>query len=142
MRKTQYHKPYFKRKGQTKARFRRSYFGNKPGVYIIRRGKKIVYVGHSQSNVYKTMYRHFQSWYDPTQHRVTYPKFSPEITCKIILCTANQAPRLESILVRRYKPEDNTEKLELIFQELESYTQKQYSNSKSIPKTKAIEDPF
>ena len=34
----------------------------KSGIYIIKQNDKIVYVGQSGYNLYKTMYRHFQSW--------------------------------------------------------------------------------
>ena len=47
------------------------------GVYIIKeKGKdgKVKYVGYSSRNVYKTSYRHFQSWED-RQIRITFPKF-------------------------------------------------------------------
>ncbi len=132
MKKTAYHKPYKKRKGRTLATFRHAIFNSKPGVYIVRKGKKIVYIGHSQSNVYKTLYRHFQSWNDRSQKRVTYPKFSPTLTVRIVLCTTKQAPRLENILIRKYKPVDNTLKLEFIFKDQESTTKKQFSDSKTL----------
>ena len=42
----------------------------KSGIYIIKQNGKIVYVGQSGYNLYKTMYRHFQSW-DSRQKRAT-----------------------------------------------------------------------
>lgn len=114
MRKTSFHKPYKKRKGKVFNTFLHSYFKGKSGCYIIKKGRMYAYVGQSGSDVYKTMYRHFQSWNDKTQRRVVYPKFSNDITVQIILCTPSQALRLETILIKRYKPTDNAMKLELI----------------------------
>jgi hypothetical protein len=59
MKKTRYKEPYNKY-GKTNFGFTE----NKSGVYLIKskRTNKIVYVGYSASNLYKTMYRHFQSW--------------------------------------------------------------------------------
>jgi hypothetical protein len=95
------------------------YTGNKctltktgPGVYIIYKKGKPAYVGFSASNVKKTMYRHFQSWDDPTQKRVVY-KHLVDITCRVIFTTATRAPKLEEALILSLKPVDNTLKLEM-----------------------------
>lgn len=81
----------------------------KSGVYLIKKDKKLVYVGYSETDLYKTMYRHFQSWNDPTQYRVTYQKQLKKhsFTVRIIFCTPGQAKRLEAYLILRYTPEDN-----------------------------------
>jgi excinuclease UvrABC nuclease subunit len=76
------------------------------GVYIIKKAGKIVYVGFSGTNIYKTMYRHFQSWNDRTQQRVTYKNLK-NITVRVIYCTPVQANRLEKFLILKYKPIDN-----------------------------------
>ena len=91
--------------------------GARPGVYIVRKGDQVVYVGHSASNLYKTMYRHFQSWNDPAQRRVTYVQLK-DISIRVIFCSASKAPVLEEALIIKYKPRDNYQKLEL-------YTSKQ-----------------
>lgn len=85
------------------------YTQNKAGVYIIYKNGVPVYVGMSGYNVYKTMYRHFQSWKDNSQVRVTYSKLNG-ITCRVILCTKEQASRLEKALILKYKPKDNPNK--------------------------------
>jgi excinuclease UvrABC nuclease subunit len=80
----------------------------RPGVYIIKELGKIVYIGHSASDVYKTAMRHFQSWDDPTQDRVTYVnKQLDNYTIRIIFTTPKQAPALEKKLILRHNPRDN-----------------------------------
>ena len=71
MKKSRFKPPY--QKGEKKTTFPN--LRGKSGVYIVKnKAGQIVYVGHSASDLYKTMYRHFQSWHDPKQIRVTYPK--------------------------------------------------------------------
>lgn len=84
----------------------------RPGVYLVKEAGNIVYVGHSSSDLYKTMYRHFQSWHDK-QYRATYPKTGP--TVRVVLTTAAQAPRLEAALIRKHRPRDNFQKMERLF---------------------------
>jgi excinuclease UvrABC nuclease subunit len=83
------------------------------GVYIIYYGtdKKPVYIGMSQTNLYKTILRHFQEWNDKAQERKVYPQ-DPEYKVSIIFTTARQAPILEKALILRHKPEDNRYKWE------------------------------
>lgn len=86
------------------------------GVYIIKVDGKITYIGHSGSDLYRTMYRHFQSWTDPTQRRVTYKgRVSRDrISVRVAYTnTARQAATLERALILKYKPRDNPDKLEL-----------------------------
>ena len=86
---------------------------NKSGVYIIypAGSQKAVYIGYSGNNLYKTILRHFQSWDDPRQIRVTYPKQGYNI--RIVFCTPLQAERLERALIVKHKPKDNPYKYEL-----------------------------
>lgn len=90
---------------------RRSNISNarqRPGVYIIKELGRIVYIGHSASDVYKTAMRHFQSWDDPTQDRITYVNKQLEnFTIRIIFTTPKQAPALEKKLILRHNPRDN-----------------------------------
>ncbi len=86
--------------------------GAKSGVYMIEKAGKIVYVGYSASNLYKTMYRHFQSWDDPAQRRVTYAN-QKDIFCRVIFCPPTKAALLEEALILKYKPRDNEQKLQL-----------------------------
>ena len=80
----------------------------KSGVYIIKENNKIVYIGHSGYNLYKTMYRHFQSW-DSHQTRATYKAKGnkrKKYSIRTILTTPNQAHRLEIALSKKYNPRD------------------------------------
>ncbi len=86
------------------------YTAGKSGVYLIYRDSKPAYIGMSKTNVYRTMYRHFQSWDDPLQKRVTYSKRSKSITVRVVLCTPLQAHNLEKALIKKYKPKDNPNK--------------------------------
>lgn len=80
------------------------------GVYIIKSGSNIVYVGYSASNLYKTFTRHFQSWED-RQIRITYKNRSADnYTARIIFCGPIKAKKLEMALVIKYKPRDNPNK--------------------------------
>ena len=81
---------------------------NKSGVYIIKENGIIVYVGQSGYNLYKTMYRHFQSW-DTAQTRATYKAKGNKrknIKVRVIYTTPTQADRLERILCKKYNPRD------------------------------------
>jgi excinuclease UvrABC nuclease subunit len=88
-------------------------FVGRPGVYLIYKDGELRYIGHSQTDVYKTLIRHFQAWNDKTQKRVTYPQ-RPEYKTRIILTTEGQAPRLESYLIKQLRPPDNPDKQEAL----------------------------
>jgi hypothetical protein len=83
----------------------------RPGVYLIYINGLLRYVGYSTYDVYKTMYRHFQSWRDSTQTRITYPR-SPDVKIRVVYTnTAKQAAILERALRIRYQPTDNPQQL-------------------------------
>lgn len=83
-----------------------------PGVYLVKQGEEITYVGFSGYNVYKTLTRHFQSWEDG-QHRTTFKnRNSNNITARVIKTTAAQAANLEKALILKYKPRHNKNKLD------------------------------
>jgi len=107
MKQTKFFKPYAK-PGKTNLKFT----DGKAGVYLIkRRGEtKPIYVGMSQSNLYKTITRHFQAWPDPSQVRITYSQ-KADIVIRVIITTPKQAERLEKYLILKYKPEDNPNKI-------------------------------
>lgn len=85
---------------------------NQKGVYILKKNNEIVYIGYSGSNLYKTLTRHFQSWEDRKQIRITYSK-TDNIKARIIYTsTAAQAAKLEKALILKYKPADNPNKYE------------------------------
>jgi len=85
----------------------------KSGVYLIypAGSQKAVYIGMSQTNLYKTILRHFQSWEDSKQIRTTYPKQGYSV--RIVICTPQQAERLERALIVKHKPSDNPNKYDL-----------------------------
>jgi len=86
--------------------------GNQKGVYILRKNGKIVYIGYSGSNLYKTLTRHFQSWNDNNQVRITFNK-NERISARIIYTsTAEQAYKLEKALIKKYKPTENPQQYE------------------------------
>jgi len=86
------------------------YTAKQPGVYLIYKNSQLVYVGFSSYNVYKTMYRHFQRWNDPTQVRVIYNPNDPGIKVRVIYTTAARSKKLEKALILKYAPKDNPEK--------------------------------
>ena len=83
---------------------------NKPGVYLIAIRGEIRYIGYSESNVEKTCLRHFQSWDDSKQTRVTY-RSRTDVTVRVILTTAARAKELEKALIIKLRPIDNPDKL-------------------------------
>ena len=113
-----YHPPY-------KANGRTSFpeTQKRSGVYLIKENDKLVYVGFSGSDLYRTLYRHFQVWTDknyrggkaaPPEHRVTYVSKMKRnrYTVRVTLCTPAQAERLERMLIRKHNPRDNRAKYE------------------------------
>lgn len=82
------------------------------GVYLIRskRSKKIHYIGFSSTNLYKTLYRHFQiqNDRDGRQPRTNYQKNGYEI--KIIEIAGKYAGELEAYLRSTIKPLDDRAK--------------------------------
>jgi len=83
---------------------------NKPGVYLIKSNRtgNTVYVGYSGTNVYKTMYRHFQNWNDPQQIRKVYNPGNYK--ARVILTTGPRATDLEKYLIEKIRPRDNKNK--------------------------------
>ncbi len=105
------------------------YTSSKSGVYLIYKNDKIVYVGFSGADLYKTMYRHFQSWTDNTQRRVTYNakrKNSP-YTVRVVLTSPVRASKLEKELIKKHKPKDNDQN---------------YQDVKSTPTSKKLLEEF
>lgn len=82
----------------------------KSGVYLIKESGKVVYIGYSGSNLYRTLYRHFQEWNHKYQNVVTYSN-RDKYTVRVILTTPQQADRLETYLIKKYLPRDNQEKI-------------------------------
>lgn len=103
--------------GKGRSNFRES--KDRPGIYIIKEDGKIVYVGYSGYNVYKTMHRHFQSWNHPSQEVVSYKSRMTRhrYTVRIVHCTDKQAAALEKRLIQKYHPRDNSVQYDLYLKE-------------------------
>lgn len=103
-------KSRFKKAYNTQGKTNFPHTTKKSGVYLIMNKKnEIVYIGFSGTNIYKTMYRHFQSWNDPTQVRATFPKKGYKI--RVVFTTPVKAHKLEKALILKYKPKGNPDKL-------------------------------
>ena len=89
-----------------------SFCKDKPGVYLIKEvsSGQIVYIGYSAGNLEKTCLRHFQSWDDKRQVRVSY-RNRDNYTVRVIATTAARAELLERSLIIKIKPRDNPNKL-------------------------------
>lgn len=111
--KTKWNSPYKKQGDSYKTALPNVNSGcNCSGVYLIKskRSKKVVYVGRSLSDLYKTIYRHFQTWNDRIP-RVVYAKTGYSI--RVIFTTKERAILLEKALIEKYNPRDNSEKYEV-----------------------------
>jgi hypothetical protein len=123
----------------------------KIGVYIIaeNNNQNIVYVGKSNSNLYKTILRHFSEWLevvadrrDPphkqqSKHPVGY-KFNYEerfsyvkwlgkrhYTVRVVLCkTPEQVSKLEKALIIKHQPRDNANKYDAYWQQEQAEVQR------------------
>jgi len=80
---------------------------DKSGVYFIKENGRLVYIGHSGYNLYKTITRHFQQW-DNRQQRVTYTPGAANYQVKAILTSPTEAPILEDQLIKKFNPRDNS----------------------------------
>jgi hypothetical protein len=92
-------------------------------VYLIRENDVLVYVGYAGECLYRTLYRHFQSWTDknykghkvaPPSYRVSYRRLMDinTYTVRMVYCSKKQASRLEKVLILKYNPRDNRIKYE------------------------------
>ena len=78
------------------------------GVYLIKEKGlfgRVVYVGLSTNNLYRTFYRHFQEWNDQRQVRTTYNK--EDYKGRMIIIPASKIDKVEKFLIKKYKPKDN-----------------------------------
>jgi hypothetical protein len=105
--KTKWFPPYVVKNNKLKPNLRIGAKKFNTGVYIVKDAKtnNILYVGYSGSNLYKTMYRHFQVWNDSQQDRIKFKKSGYKV--RVIFCSAAQAQRLEVYLIDKYKPKFN-----------------------------------
>ena len=85
-----------------------------PGIYMILKDNEIVYVGMSSSCTYRALFRHFQKWNPDKQkvHRRQTYNLSNGATylVAIMLTDVTDATHLETELIQRYRPTDNTRK--------------------------------
>jgi predicted methyltransferase len=86
---------------------------NKSGVYLIKENGIIVYIGYSKTNLYRTLYRHFQQWNHKYQEVITYVNKlnRNRYTVRVVLCSPTRAEKLEAALIQKYNPRDNYMKL-------------------------------
>lgn len=104
------------------------------GVYVIKQAGRVVYVGFSGYDVYKTLYRHFQVWNHSRQEVVSYKDKPGPFLVRVLLCSASQAPRFEAVLINKLRPRDNANKLEKLSRSLDSKKlYSQYSNAADAP---------
>ncbi|MDD3739136.1 MAG: hypothetical protein PHP31_07580 [Lentimicrobiaceae bacterium] len=135
LKKYKYYKPYNK---SGKTTFKDTQ--NKKGVYLIKENNKVVYIGHSTYNLYKTMYRHFQKWSHKQQQVISYNDRmnSKNYTVRIVLTnTAKQAQALERALIIKYRPRDNEIKYSSFLQPAEKLIVENYEKELVI-----LECPF
>ena len=107
--------PVYKAPGKTNVTFTVGH----SGTYLIYEDKKLVYVGYSSNNMYRTCMRHFNKWSD-TDKLAAFFGFKAGVTyygndmsrykVRFIFCTAERAAKLEKSLIIKYNPRDNTEK--------------------------------
>lgn len=78
------------------------------GVYIIRskRTKKILYVGNSGSQLYKTLYRHFQDWRKSRQYRAEYRDPNKYEVMIFLTKSCLNASNLEQFYINKLGPRD------------------------------------
>jgi len=103
--KSKWNEPYKKKRTTLDKKLNK-----KPGVYLIKSKQtgEIKYVGHSTTNLKRTLYRHFQNWNDRAQERYVYDK--NRYLIRVIETTSKRAPELEKYLIAKYNPKDNRHK--------------------------------
>ncbi len=111
------------------------------GVYVITKGKTVLYVGYSGSQLYKTLYRHFQAWNHPFQTVITYRgQNRKDFRVRVILCSPARAERLEAFLIKKLEPKDNPDKLEAL--RLTALQVKEGNTANRVKEEIIDEDPF
>ena len=97
--------PYQVIKGRRRTTLR--HFRLKKGVYFIKEGSEIVYVGMSQSCVYKALYRHFERWNDWRISRQVYLEEPHQYSVAVFAC--EESVRMEREFIKWLTPRDNRE---------------------------------
>lgn len=104
---------------------------NRSGVYLIKKDGVLVYVGYSESNLYKTILRHFQTWNDKqSPERLSYKNQMnrAKFTVRVVFTTPKRAAALEKALILKYNPKDNFLKYENYLKQA-TKTERDYINS-------------
>lgn len=104
---------------------------NRTGVYLIKKNGILVYVGYSENDLYKTLYRHFQTWNDKDQPgRISYKNQlnRNNFTVRVVFTTKKRAEALEKALIIKHKPKDNKLKYQAYIKEATA-TEKNYIDS-------------
>jgi hypothetical protein len=100
--------------GSKRGVFNIGFAKGKSGVYIIKEDGKTVYVGQSQTNLYRTITRHFQDWNDRrSPDRITYRHGlrRHRYTVRVVFVSPARAMKLETMLIKKHRPRDNAAKL-------------------------------
>ncbi len=106
----------------------------KSGVYLIKENNRIVYIGCSRKNLYKTVYRHFENWNHPDQDVISFNvNGKKKYTFSAIYCSVLQAQTLEKVLINKLKPRDNRHTHSDLF--IDEYGRKIYKLYKQTPIT-------
>lgn len=134
--------PYRKEKGKLKNNL--SFLCTRchtSGVYLIRDTAtgKVIYVGYSASNLYKTILRHFQEWNDRQQRRYVYSKTG--YTVRVILTTKARAALLEKYLIVKMQPRDNKEKYDGYLTKAQTEKAAQIVQETKIVPIEELEEP-
>lgn len=82
------------------------------GVYLIYKKNLLRYVGYSATNLYRTLYRHFQNWESSYfgQRRVIYKNLKDIKVLCVYTDNALQAENLEKAIIIKKNPSDNPHK--------------------------------
>lgn len=118
------------------------YLKDQTGVYFIYDDSgKLVYIGHSTSNLKKTIMRHFQQWslsrfeelQGVSRDRITYTSNKQKRTYKVkaYITKKGDAYKLEQTLIEKYRPRDNKEKLSAISDRQKEVMLQRFENAKA-----------
>jgi hypothetical protein len=116
---------------------------NTAGTYLIYDlDDNLIYVGYSGTNLYRTLYRHFQQWND-NQYRAVYNPAKVKVRVVYTRSKA-EALNLETALIIKFRPRDNENKYLQYTTELkEDLALQEYLDSDTQPIVEYKEDiPF
>lgn len=86
-----------------------SEYRGQSGVYMIKENGRLVYIGHSKTQLYKTIMRHFQEWgSERNRNRIYYFSHQADYRVKVYPYPPGEAELIECQLIQKYRPRDNT----------------------------------